>query len=122
MSMSGEYVFSGFGLFTVLINIGAADALIILVILLIKSLVKHLKTESIHKEQETKLSTLGECLREKRIEMKMTQEYVAEKIGVTRQAVAKWENDQATPNMSNLSALARLYNIPTDELIKSLKR
>ena len=46
-----------------------------------------------------------------------SQEDVAEKIGVSRQAVAKWENGTTTPDISNCVALARLYDVTVDELL-----
>lgn len=47
----------------------------------------------------------------------LTQEEVAEKTGVSRQAVAKWENGESLPDISNCTALARLYNISLDTLV-----
>jgi AbrB family looped-hinge helix DNA binding protein len=47
----------------------------------------------------------------------MTQEEVAEKIGVSRQAVAKWENGESTPDILKCSALADLYGTTIDELV-----
>ena len=52
---------------------------------------------------------------------KMTQEFVAETIGVSRQAVSKWENGTSEPNTSNLMALARLYGIPAEDLLKGVE-
>ncbi|MBR5329816.1 MAG: helix-turn-helix domain-containing protein [Firmicutes bacterium] len=46
-----------------------------------------------------------------------SQEEVAERIGVSRQAVAKWENGTTTPDITNCAALAKLYNVTVDELI-----
>lgn len=46
-----------------------------------------------------------------------TQEEVAAKINVTRQAVAKWENGESMPDITNCMALAELYGITIDELI-----
>lgn len=46
-----------------------------------------------------------------------TQEEVAEKIGVSRQAVAKWENGETVPDIYNCKALANLYNVSLDDLI-----
>ncbi|MBQ1251597.1 MAG: helix-turn-helix domain-containing protein [Firmicutes bacterium] len=46
-----------------------------------------------------------------------SQEYVAERIGVSRQAVAKWENGTSTPDIVNCAALAELYNVTLDELV-----
>lgn len=51
---------------------------------------------------------------------KMTQEFVAETLGVSRQAVSKWENGSADPSTSNLLALSNLYEIAPDELLKSI--
>lgn len=48
----------------------------------------------------------------------MTQEEVAEKIGVSRQAVAKWENGLTVPDIYNCVELARLYDVSVDELIQ----
>lgn len=47
----------------------------------------------------------------------MTQEFVAEAIGVSRQAVSKWENGISDPSTSNLIALARLFKISVEELL-----
>ncbi len=40
------------------------------------------------------------------------------KIGVTRQAVYKWENDKSYPDIDNLILLSEMYNVTLDELIK----
>lgn len=46
-----------------------------------------------------------------------SQEQVAEKIGVSRQAVAKWESGETVPDLMNSAALAELYDVTVDELI-----
>lgn len=46
-----------------------------------------------------------------------TQEDVAEKIAVSRQSVAKWENGESLPDMTKCIALAQLYNISLDTLV-----
>lgn len=51
----------------------------------------------------------------------MTQEFVSETIGVSRQAVSKWENGTSDPNTSNLIALAKLYGISAEELLKNVE-
>ena len=48
-----------------------------------------------------------------------TQEYIAEKIDVSRQAVAKWENGDSLPDIENCMALAKLYNVTLDNLVNS---
>ncbi len=47
-----------------------------------------------------------------------SQEEVAEKIGVSRQAVAKWENGETAPDLTNSMALAELYGVTLDDLVK----
>lgn len=48
-----------------------------------------------------------------------SQEELAEKIGISRQSVSKWEMAEASPDTDNLIALARLYSISLDELLLS---
>lgn len=48
---------------------------------------------------------------------KYTQEEVAEKINVSRQAVAKWENGDSLPDIANCIALAKLYDVSLDNLV-----
>ena len=51
----------------------------------------------------------GEKIKAKRKTMGLSQEDLAEKLGVTRQAVSKWEMDRAQPTMTNLRELARVF-------------
>lgn len=60
--------------------------------------------------------TLGEKLKQRRLNKGLSQEKVAEHIGVSRQAVTKWENNQTTPSVDNLIALSSLYDVPLEEL------
>ena len=48
----------------------------------------------------------------------MTQEFVAESLGVSRQAVSKWETGTADPSTSNLLALAKLFGVSAEELLR----
>ena len=52
---------------------------------------------------------------------KFTQEEVAEKINVSRQAVAKWENGDSLPDINNCIALAQLYDVTVDNLVNGLE-
>ena len=65
--------------------------------------------------------SLSEMLRENRARCKMTQEFVAESLGVSRQAVSKWESGTADPSTSNLLALAKLFGVSAEELLKSVE-
>ncbi len=60
---------------------------------------------------------LGEALKARRAAANYTQEYVAETLGVSRQAVSKWESGTSEPSTANLMALARLYQVTVDELL-----
>lgn len=60
-------------------------------------------------------------LKNLRVIHKYTQEQLAEKIGVTRQAVAKWENGSTVPDISNCMALAELYGVSLDDLVNHSK-
>ena len=71
-------------------------------------------------QQEEIIKTLGETLKELRTEKNMTQEFVAESLGISRQAVSKWENGTSEPSTSNLIAIAKLYEIAPEELLKKL--
>lgn len=60
---------------------------------------------------------IGENLLTLRKRNNFSQEYVAEKIGVSRQAVAKWESGETTPDLPNATALAQLYDVSLDDLV-----
>ena len=48
---------------------------------------------------------------------KFSQEQVADRLGVSRQAVAKWETGETAPDIHNCMALAQLYDVSVDELV-----
>lgn len=48
---------------------------------------------------------------------KLSQEQVADRLGVSRQAVAKWETGETAPDIHNCMALAQLYDVSMDELV-----
>ncbi|HCC02428.1 MAG TPA: hypothetical protein DEP60_06970, partial [Ruminococcaceae bacterium] len=49
----------------------------------------------------------------------LSQEELAEKLGISRQAVSKWERAESSPDTDNLILLARLYHVSLDELLKT---
>ena len=53
--------------------------------------------------------------------LNLSQEELAEKINVTRQAISKWENGQSTPDMDTILLLCDYFNITADQLLISLK-
>ena len=61
--------------------------------------------------------TLGEKIREARRKCGFSQEQLAEKMSVSRSAVAKWETDKGLPDVGNLKTLARLLQVSVDHLL-----
>ena len=92
-----------------------------LVILIFRCLLKYLKSTDVRHEKAIIGTSLGEVLKENRIRCKMTQEFVSESIGVSRQAVSKWENGASDPSTSNLLALAKLYGISAEDLLREVE-
>lgn len=62
--------------------------------------------------------TLGERIAYYRGKLGLSQGELAEQLGVSRQAVSKWETDAGLPDLDRLIALSGLYNITLDELVK----
>lgn len=52
-----------------------------------------------------------------RKEKNMSQEDLAEKINVSRQAVSKWEREESVPDIENISAIAELFNVSIDSIV-----
>ncbi|MBE6959076.1 MAG: helix-turn-helix transcriptional regulator [Ruminococcaceae bacterium] len=61
--------------------------------------------------------TLGKRIAENRKKLKLTQDQLAEQLGVTAQAVSKWENDQSCPDIATLPRLAEIFGISIDALL-----
>ena len=62
--------------------------------------------------------TLGGRIAYYRGKLGLSQGELAEQLGVSRQAVSKWETDAGLPDLERLIALSRLYHITLDELVK----
>lgn len=115
------FIFFGLGL---LLSLAVVAAIIIFVVYYANKR-KPLKQgyvpqEPVSPRQEEIRKTLGETLKELRTERNMTQEFVAESLGISRQAVSKWENGTSEPSTTNLIAIGKLYEIPPEELLKKL--
>lgn len=61
--------------------------------------------------------TIGEKIKEARKSAGLTQEQIAEKLMVTRQAITKWEADRGIPDIENLKAISNLLNVSIDYLV-----
>lgn len=61
--------------------------------------------------------TIGQKLADMRRRAGLTQDYVSEHLGVTPQAVSKWENDVSCPDITFLPEIAKMYHTTVDELL-----
>ena len=102
----------------VLFWIAVFVGVVYLFILVVKALKKYVNSKEVRDEKKAVAKSLGDALKENRIRCQMTQEFVAETLGVSRQSVSKWENGSSDPNTSNLIALAKLYKVSPEELLE----
>ena len=107
---------------TILFYIVIVVGVVYLFILIVKALKRYIKSSEVREEKRASLETLGEVIKKHRTKHKMTQEFVAEYLGVSRQAVSKWESGSSDPSTSNLIALAKLFGTTPEELLKEIER
>ena len=74
-------------------------------------------TRHCRQQKEEMDMTLGEKIREARLAAGLTQEELAAKLAVSRQAVTKWEADKGMPDVGNLKAMAGLLDVSVDYLL-----
>lgn len=112
--MNLQFVFNTFMLVVGIISL-------VLTIMFFSYLFKFLRNSKMARgEKRIIKKNLSEILKTARIDNRMTQDFVAETIGVSRQTIYKWEKGLSEPNMSNLIELAKLYNINIEELLSNL--
>ena len=63
----------------------------------------------------------GSLIRKLRLKMGLTQKELAERINVSDKAVSKWESGASAPSTTNLMALANLFDVEAEELLKEAK-
>ena len=61
--------------------------------------------------------SIGTTIKKLRRERNMTQEQLAEYLGITANAVSQWECDRTAPDISQLPMLARILQVTTDRLL-----
>ena len=105
-------------LYTIVPVLAVMGVSVYVLVLLIRALRKYLRTAPVRAEKAETAKTLGAVLKQHRTACKMTQEFVAESIGVSRQAVSKWESGASDPSTSNLLALAKLFGVSAEELLR----
>ena len=105
---------------TILFTLIPAALFLYVIVLAIRALRTYIRANGARKEESQFKRTLGEALKEHRLRCQMTQEFVAESVGVSRQAVSKWERGDSDPSTSNLVALAKLFGISAEELLRNV--
>ena len=105
----------------VLFWIAVSAGIVYLFILIVKALKKYVNSKEVREEKKAVAKSLGEALKETRIRCQMTQEFEAEALGVSRQTVSKWENGSADPSTTNLLALAKLYGVEAEDLLRGVE-
>ena len=65
---------------------------------------------------------IGKQLKDARILYGMTQEFVAEKLHVSRQTISNWENEKSYPDIISVIELSNLYSVSLDDLLKGDKK
>ena len=89
-----------------------------LLTLIVRALLKYIHSKDVRQEKSVVRKSLGEALKVHRTQCKMTQEFVAETIGVSRQAVSKWENNSSCPDVSLLTEIADYFGVSVDALLR----
>ena len=110
--------------FTILMPILALahmGVFIYLLVLVIKALHRYIHSKPIRHEKAESAKSLGGVIKTHRMSCNMTQEFVAESLGVSRQAVSKWESGASDPSTTNLIALAKLFGIEAEDLLKEAR-
>ena len=120
MSMTGILLFAATAAY-ILFLLAVFAAVVYLFILIVKALKKYISSKEVREEKKAVAKSLGEALKENRVRCQMTQEFVAETLGVSRQSVSKWENGSSDPNTSNLIALAKLYKVSPEALLQCVE-
>lgn len=120
MSMTGILLFAAAAAY-ILFLLAVFAAVVYLFILIVKALKKYISSKEVREEKKAVAKSLGEALKENRVRCQMTQEFVAETLGVSRQSVSKWENGSSDPNTSNLIALAKLYKVSPEALLQCVE-
>jgi len=66
------------------------------------------------------MTAIGNSIKSNRQKLGITQEQLAEKINVTRQAVSNWENGKTEPDIETLTKIAQIFDISIDELVDGI--
>ena len=103
------------------LSLAPIGVFIYLLVLVIKALNRYIHSKPVRQEKAASARSLGEVIKTHRISCNMTQEFVAEAIGVSRQAVSKWESGASDPSTTNFIALAKLFGIEAEDLLRETR-
>lgn len=102
-----------------LVNLVLFALVVTLLVLAIRALCKYLRGGPARQQTAAVRRSLAQAISQERTRCGMTQEFVAGQLGVSRQAVSKWERGESEPSTSNLLALAKLFGVPPAQLLES---
>lgn len=106
----------------ILLLVVISSLVVYLILNIVKALKKYISSAEVREEKNYIAKSLGELLKQHRINCHMTQEFVAESLGVSRQAVSKWETGTSNPSTANLIALSKLYGVSPEDILSKIER
>ena len=116
----GSFIAILFLIVNAIISVRTIVATVYVVYLLIKALRKYLSSRPEREERRENTKHIGQVIKNHRVRCNMTQEFLADRLGVSRQAVSKWEKGQSDPSTTNLIALAKIFDITPEEMLKEI--
>ena len=116
----GSFIAILFLIVNAIISVRTSVATVYVVYLLIKALRKYLSSRPEREERRENAKHIGQVIKNHRVRCNMTQEFLADRLGVSRQAVSKWEKGQSDPSTTNLIALAKIFDITPEEMLKEI--
>ena len=116
----GSFIAILFLIVNAIISVRIIVATVYVVYLLIKALRKYLSSRPEREERRENAKHIGQVIKNHRVRCNMTQEFLADRLGVSRQAVSKWEKGRSDPSTTNLIALAKIFDITPEEMLKEI--
>lgn len=116
----GNFIAILFLIVNAIISVRTIVATVYVVYLLIKALRKYLSSRPEREERRENAKHIGQVIKNHRVRCNMTQEFLADRLGVSRQAVSKWEKGRSDPSTTNLIALAKIFDITPEEMLKEI--
>ena len=116
----GSFIAILFLIVNAIISVRTIVATVYVVYLLIKALRKYLSSRPEREERRENAKHIGQVIKNHRVRCNMTQEFLADRLGVSRQAVSKWEKGRSDPSTTNLIALAKIFDITPEKMLKEI--